>query len=139
MATIMQIVNADRNLALFANGLKRSGLEETLNKIGPYTILGPVNLALGKLMSLSYQELLAPANKSKLVEFLSAYIFPGKKMLSDFRNNQTLASLEGKTVTSNIVNGEIHVNGAKILAYIMGLDIVVDMNFAYNAPQVFTT
>ena len=116
MATIMQIVNADRNLALFANGLKRSGLEETLNKIGPYTILGPVNLALGKLMSLSYQELLAPANKSKLVEFLSAYIFPGKKMLSDFRNNQTLASLEGKTVTSNIVNGEIQVAASSIMS-----------------------
>jgi uncharacterized surface protein with fasciclin (FAS1) repeats len=116
MATILQIANADRNLSLFSKGLKIAGLEEKLKEIGPFTILGPVNLALGKLNSLTYDQLLDPANSTKLIGFLSSYILVGKKMLSDFRNDQKLASLDGSQVTVKTKNGDIHINGAKILA-----------------------
>lgn len=116
MATILQIMNADRNLSLFSKGLKISGLEAKLAEMGPFTILGPVNLALGKLMSLSYEQLMEPSNKNKLVAFLSGYILVGKKMLSDFRNDQKLVMLSGQTVTVNSKYNDIHINGSKILA-----------------------
>jgi uncharacterized surface protein with fasciclin (FAS1) repeats len=116
MATILQIINADRNLSLFCKGLKASGLEDKLAGRESYTILGPVNLALNKLASLSYEQLLEPANRNKLVDFLSRYILVGKKMVSDFRNNQQWATLEGKSITSTIHNGDIHINGSLILA-----------------------
>jgi uncharacterized surface protein with fasciclin (FAS1) repeats len=116
MATILQISNADRNLSLFCKGLKISGLEDKLSEAGPYTILGPVNLALNKLMSLSYEQLLEPINKSKLLSFLSGYILVGKKLLSDFRNNQQLPTLEGKQITTTILNGDTLINGSRILA-----------------------
>ena len=116
MATIIQIANADRNLSLFTKGLKLSGLDEILNEMGPFTIVGPVNLALGKLDSMTYEELLVPANKHKLLDFLSGYVFKGKKMASDFRNDQNFPTLEGKMIKINITNGDILVNGAKILA-----------------------
>ncbi|MFC0775111.1 fasciclin domain-containing protein [Terrimonas alba] len=116
MATIIEIANADRNLSLFSKGIKLAGLEGKLNEIGPFTILGPVNLALRRLMSMTYDQLLEPANKNKLVDFLSGYILSGKKMLADFRNDQRLSTLQGKMVTTTIKNGDIHINGAKILA-----------------------
>ena len=116
MATIIEIANADRNLSLFSKGIKLAGLEGKLNEIGPFTILGPVNLALRRLMSMTYDQLLEPANKNKLVDFLSGYILSGKKMLADFRNDQRLSTLHGKMVTTTIKNGDIHINGAKILA-----------------------
>jgi uncharacterized surface protein with fasciclin (FAS1) repeats len=37
-------------------------------------------------------------------------------MVSDFRNNQQWATLEGKSITSTIHNGDIHINGSLILA-----------------------
>lgn len=117
MATILQIINADRNLSLFCKGLKASGLESKLNEMGPYTILGPVNLAMNKLSPLPFEQLLEPANKNTLVDFLSSYILVGKKMLSDFRNNQQVQTLEGKPITSTIHNGDILINGSKILAH----------------------
>jgi uncharacterized surface protein with fasciclin (FAS1) repeats len=116
MTTIIQITNADRNLSLFSKGIKLAGLENKLNEAGPFTILGPVNLALGRLMSLTYEQLLEPVNKNKLVDFLSGYVLIGKKMLADFRNDQRLPTLQGKMITVNVRNGDIHINGAKILA-----------------------
>ncbi|MEI9945517.1 MAG: fasciclin domain-containing protein [Chitinophagaceae bacterium] len=117
MSTILQIANNDRNLGLFTKGLKLSGLEAKLNEMGPFTILGPVNLALGKLLALTYEQLLDPSNTSKLVAFLSGYILVGKKMFSDFRNDQQLAALDGTMVLVSNKNSEIHLNGAKVLAH----------------------
>jgi uncharacterized surface protein with fasciclin (FAS1) repeats len=117
MATIIQIINADRNLSLFCKALKASGLESKLNEIGPYTILGPVNLAMNKLSPVPFEQLLEPANKNTLLNFLSRYILVGKKMWSDFRNNQQVPTLEGKPITSTILNGDILINGSKILAH----------------------
>src|SRR5690349_23284162 len=99
MATILQIMNADRNLSLFSRGLKASALEVKLNEIGPYTILGPVNLAMSRLSPLTYEQMLEPANRTKLVDFLSRYILVGKKMIYDFRNDQKLETLNGGQVT----------------------------------------
>ena len=67
MATILQIANADRNLSSFSKALKLSGLEAKLNEIGPWTILGPVNLAFGRLASMSFEKLLEPTNLNKLI------------------------------------------------------------------------
>ena len=116
MATILQIINADRSLSLFSRALKIADLDIKLNETGPFTILGPVNLALNRLTFLRYDQLLEPVNRSKLVDFLSGYILTGKKMLYDFRNGQKLSALNGSEVTISITNGETIVNGAKILA-----------------------
>jgi uncharacterized surface protein with fasciclin (FAS1) repeats len=117
MATILQIANADKSLSLFTKGLKTSELESKLAETGPFTILAPVNLALGKLTSLTYDQLLEPANRGKLLDLLSGYIIVGKKMLYDFRNEQKLSMLNGNQLTISIKNGSTLVNGAKILAH----------------------
>jgi uncharacterized surface protein with fasciclin (FAS1) repeats len=116
MATIIQISNADKNMRLFNKAIKVSGLEEKLNGPGPFTILAPVNLAFDSLAPLSLEQLMTPSNKSKLIDFLSGYILKGKSMLSDFRNEQKLTTLEGKMITASVKNGEVHLNGAKILS-----------------------
>ena len=116
MATILQIMYADRNLSLFSRGIKMSGLEDRLNEYGPFTILGPVNLALNSLAGLSYDQLLTPANRNRLFDFLSGYILTGKKMMNDFRNDQLLPALDGSQVTVMVRDAMIHINGARILA-----------------------
>ena len=116
MATVFQILNANRSLSLFCKGIRSSELENKLNEIGPFTILGPVNLALQNLESLTYDQLLAPANKARLLELLSCYIITGKKMLHDFRNEQKLSTLNGRNVTVSVKNGDTYIDGAKILA-----------------------
>ena len=89
MSTILQIVNADRNLSTLIKGLKATDLEETLNGIGPFTIFAPVNLAFGKLSPEgSFEELIKDGNKIRLSDIITYHVIAGKKMLRDFTNGQ---------------------------------------------------
>lgn len=118
MSTILQIANADRNLSTLIKGFKAANLEETLNGIGPFTILAPVNLAFGNLIAPeTFEDLVKQtAKNSKLSDILSYHILTGKKLLKDFRNGQKLKTVNGKEVDVTIMDGEVHINGAKILA-----------------------
>lgn len=116
MATILQIINADRNLSYFSKALKHSGLEDKLNEPGPFTLLGPVNLAFDRLSSLRKEELFLPVNNTTLIELLSGHILIGKNMLVDLSNGKKLKTINGKEVTAHLKDGEIHINGSKILA-----------------------
>lgn len=118
MSTILQIANADRNLSTLIKGFKAANLEETLNGIGPFTILAPVNLAFNNLNAPdTFDNLVTQSNKNtKLSEILSYHILTGKKLLKDFRNGQKLKTVHGKEVDVTILDGEVHINGAKILA-----------------------
>ena len=116
MATILQILDADRNLSLFYRGLKIADLENKLKETGPFTILVPVNLAVGRMTSISYNQMLEPSNRNELLDFLSGYIISGKVMIREFRNDQKMVALNGKQIWITMKNGETFTNGAKILS-----------------------
>ena len=118
MSTILQITNADKNLTTLSKGLKAANLEETLNGIGPFTILAPVNMAFGNLMAPdTFDELVRHSNKNnRLSDILTYHIIAGKKLLKDFRNGQKLKTVNGKDLSITIKDDEVHVNGAKILS-----------------------
>ena len=117
MSTILQIVNADRNLSTLIRGVKATDLEEILNGVGPFTIFAPVNLAFSKLSpDNSFEELIRNGDKTRLSDILTYHVIAGKKMLRDFRNGQKLKTINGKDVDISVTDGEVSINGAKILS-----------------------
>jgi uncharacterized surface protein with fasciclin (FAS1) repeats len=118
MSTILQIATADKNLTSLVKGLKAANLEETLSGIGPFTILGPVNLAFGNLIDPdTFDDLVKQtAKNSKLSDLLTYHVLTGKKLVKDFRDGQKLQTVNGKEVTISVKDGEVLINGAKILA-----------------------
>ena len=65
MSTILQIATADRNLSTLIKGFKATNLEETLNGVGPFTILAPVNLAFNNLNAPdTFDDLVKQSNKN---------------------------------------------------------------------------
>jgi uncharacterized surface protein with fasciclin (FAS1) repeats len=116
MSTILQIANADRNLSTLMKTIKVSDLEETLSGNGPYTILAPVNLAFGKLKPAVFEELMKPGNNEKLSDMLSWNILAEKRLMKDFINGQKLKTINGKEVSVTVIDGEVRINGARILA-----------------------
>lgn len=117
MSTILQIANADRNLSTLIKGLKAADLEETLNGIGPFTIFAPVNFAFSKLgPAESFEDLIRDGNKTRISDIMTYHVIAGKKMLRDFINGQKLKTINGKDVAISVKDGEVHINGAKILA-----------------------
>ena len=116
MSTILQIAHADRHLSTLMKGIKSTDIEEILNDLGPFTLFAPVNLAFSNLGNLSWDELLKPANKSKLADLLSYHILKGKKLFGDFSNGQILTMVNGKDVSVLIKDDAVYINGAKILS-----------------------
>ena len=116
MSTILQIANADRNLSSLVKGLKAAKLEETLSDRGPFTILAPINLAFSSMTPSTFEEMLKPANSDKLSDMLSSHILAEKKLMKDFINGQKLKTINGKEVNVTVKDGEVRINGAKILA-----------------------
>jgi uncharacterized surface protein with fasciclin (FAS1) repeats len=118
MPTILQIANADRNLSSLIKGLKAANLEETLNGIGPFTILAPVNLAFGNLNAPeTFDNLVDQTPKSsRLSDILTFHVITGKKLVKDLRDGQKLPTVNGKEVAVTVKDGEVRINGAKILA-----------------------
>jgi uncharacterized surface protein with fasciclin (FAS1) repeats len=118
MSTILQIAGADKNLTTLIQGVKAANLEEQLNGFGPFTILAPVNLAFIKLTSPdSFNELVKQSSSnSKLSEILSYHVLIGRKLVKDFRDGQKLPTVNGLEVSVTVINGEVRINGAKILS-----------------------
>ncbi len=116
MATILQIINADKNLRHFSHVIKVSGLSEKIAEVGPFTLLCPVNLAFGKPGILGAEELVKPLNAQYLINLLSGHIITGKAMFSDFMPGRKFMTIGGIQITASAQNGEVYVNGAKILA-----------------------
>jgi uncharacterized surface protein with fasciclin (FAS1) repeats len=118
MSTILEIANADRNLSALIKGLKAANLEETLNGIGPFTILAPVNLAFGNLIPPDTFENMVKQSDSnnRLSDILTYHLVTGKKLVRDFSNGQKLQTVNGKELTVTISDGEVRINGAKLLA-----------------------
>jgi uncharacterized surface protein with fasciclin (FAS1) repeats len=118
MATILEIATADRNLSALMKGLKAASLEESLSGIGPFTIFAPVNFAFGKLTAPDTFESMVKqsSTNSKLSDILTFHVISGKKLVRDFKNGQKLPTVNGKELSVTVVNGEILINGAKILS-----------------------
>jgi uncharacterized surface protein with fasciclin (FAS1) repeats len=118
MSTILQLTYADKNLTILTTGLKATELDTTLNGIGPFTIFAPINLAFGKLATPDTFENIVKQSKdnSKLSELLTFHVIKGKKMIKDFRDGQKLQTVNGQELIVTVKDGEIRVNGAKILS-----------------------
>ena len=117
MSTILQIANADRNLSTLIRVLKTTDLEETLNGVGPFTMFAPINFAFSKLdPANSFEALTSYGNKTRLSEILTYHVIAGKKMLRDFSNGQKIKTINGKDVTISVKDGDVTINGAKILS-----------------------
>ncbi len=117
MSTILQIANADRNLTTLIKILKTTDLEEILNGVGPFTIFAPVNFAFSKLTPAdSFEQLTSDHNKVRLSDILTYHVIAGKKMLRDFTNGQKIKTINGKEVAISVRDGEVSINGARILS-----------------------
>lgn len=115
MLTIVDVVTTERNLSTLLRGLVASGLETELLKTGPFTVFGPSEMAFGKLKRGVLPDLLKPENKVQLKELLQYHIAEGKISFKNFKDGQTLKTINGKELKV-LVNsmGEVTVNGSKI-------------------------
>ena len=134
MSTILEIAKANKSLSILVRSLKAAGMEDVLNGPGPFTILAPVNMAFSKLEPGVLDNLMKPANKEQLSAIMSFHVVTGKN-LADMNNGQILKTVNGQELSVTVKDGEVYINGAKLLARNMqGSNGVVHSMDAVNIP-----
>ncbi len=84
---------------LLFRALRVSGLTEQAAGKGPYTVFAPTNDAFGKLPTGTFDELVKPAAKQKLVKLLAYHVVKGKYTATDLQDGQKLKTVTGGTLT----------------------------------------
>ena len=111
------IVNVASNAGNFNTLLKaavEAGLANTLSEDGPFTVFAPTDSAFEKLPDEVIISLLKKENKDKLVNILKFHVVSGSYP-SDKLPLLPLKTLNGQDVNFKVDNGDIFINGAKVL------------------------
>ncbi len=111
------IVNVASNAGNFNTLLKaavEAGLANTLSEDGPFTVFAPTDSAFEKLPDEVIISLLKKENKDKLVNILKFHVISGSYP-SDKLPLLPLKTLNGQDVNFKVDDGDIFINGAKVL------------------------
>jgi uncharacterized surface protein with fasciclin (FAS1) repeats len=114
------IVNSDVHNTLEA-AVVAAGLVETLNGTGPFTVFAPTDAAFAALPAGTVETLLADPTGT-LTQILLYHVVGAQALSTDLTNGQTVATLQGQTVTVTINADGVFINNAQVTV----ADIVTD-------------
>jgi uncharacterized surface protein with fasciclin (FAS1) repeats len=114
------IVNSDVHNTLEA-AVVAAGLVETLSGTGPFTVFAPTDNAFAALPAGTVETLLADPTGT-LTQILLYHVVGAQALSTDLTNGQTVATLQGQTVTVTINADGVFINNAQVTV----ADIVTD-------------
>lgn len=98
-----------------AAALKATGLVETLQGKGPFTVFAPTDEAFSRLPEGTVETLLKPENKNRLIAVLTHHVVPGKLLTADVMKRQAAATINGQRVNLKVDKGTVRVDGATVV------------------------
>lgn len=110
--------------SILQTALRSSGLEETLNSDGPFTVFAPSDTAFNQLSDEQSAYLMAPENIRMLQSVMTYHIVAGK--LTAAKILSALCRGKGKTTFTTV-------QGSVLTATIDGIDIVLTDDFGTSA------
>ena len=81
---------------------------------GPFTVFAPTDEAFAKLPDGALDDLLKPANKSKLAGILANHVVPGKLMAADVKTMKA-TNVSGQDLAIEVHDGAVMVDGARVV------------------------
>jgi transforming growth factor-beta-induced protein len=98
-----------------AEALKASGLVETLQRKGPFTVFAPTDEAFSKLPAGTVETLLKPENKNQLIAVLAYHVVAGKVLAADVIKLDAAPTLNGQRVNIKVDEGKVQVDNATVV------------------------
>jgi uncharacterized surface protein with fasciclin (FAS1) repeats len=95
--------------------LKAAGLVDVMSATGPYTVFAPVNAAFDALPPGTVEELLKPANKSKLSKILQHHVTTSALDLDFFEDGQSLGMVDGGRAIITRREGVTYIDDARVV------------------------
>ena len=111
---IVKVASNAGNFNTLLKAAVEAGLANTLSEDGPFTVFAPTDSAFEKLPDEVIISLLKKENKDKLVNILKFHVISGSYP-SDKLPLLPLKTLNGQDVNFKVDDGDIFINGAKVL------------------------
>lgn len=111
---IIEIVSASPDFSTLAKALSSTDLFTVLTGSGPFTVFAPNDEAFRKLPPQTIQNLFKPENQDKLAGILTYHVVPGKLSSADLKN-MDIKTVNGKTITIQVVGDQVMINNAKVI------------------------
>lgn len=111
---IVQIASQAGQFNTLVAAVKAAGLADTLQGEGPFTVFAPTDEAFAKLPAGTIDELLKPANRSKLAAILTYHVVPGSVKSSAVKTAKA-KTVNGKTVQLKVSDQGVHIDNAKVV------------------------
>jgi hypothetical protein len=110
MPSITDLTDYEK-LSVFREALIKTGLWETLQNEGEFTVFAPVNEGFDRID----EQLLADDNTDRLREMLSNHIVLGEVYSEELYSRESLESMGKTTIEVRVSNGKLIVGGARVL------------------------
>ena len=101
-------------VSTFGDLVKKAGLGNFFDGTGPFTVFAPSNDAFSKMNQKYLAELQKPEKRDELAELVNYHVVLGKYPSKNLKT-RSLRTVNGKDVSVKVENGEIWVNGAKVV------------------------
>ena len=111
---VVATANQTGNFRVFIQALEASGLKETLQETGPYTILAPVDDAFVKLPRTQLEHLFKTENRVSLQAILKNHIIPGELLSKDLKSREEIRSVKGEELRIESRGAGLWVNEAQV-------------------------
>ena len=108
---IVSVLADDAEAGMFLLALTEAGMIDMLRGPGPFTVFVPNDLAFEDFFEEELKAMLA--NRPALVNRLLYHVVPGRVMAGDLKEG-LLATDNGYSLTVDVVDGEVDVNGATL-------------------------
>ncbi|MFP8490018.1 fasciclin domain-containing protein [Gracilimonas sp. Q87] len=115
-AHILRIAKESPDHTILEKAIEAAGIQNVLANPGPLTVFAPNDEAFEALPEGTLDELMKPENKSKLARILTSHASPASLSRDQLADGMEVYLATGHYVQSEVKNGDVYVNGAKILA-----------------------
>lgn len=133
-ANILKIAKNSPDHSILAKAVTAAEIENVLVNAGPLTVFAPVDAAFKELPDGTLDDLMKPENKSKLANILTSHASPASLSKDQLAKGMNVYLATGQYVESVEKDGEVYVNGAKILGTVdasNGVVHIVDKVFLF--------
>jgi uncharacterized surface protein with fasciclin (FAS1) repeats len=116
--TVLQIAMGSPDHTTLVAAVQAAGLENSLSNAGPLMVFAPTNEAFAALPAGTVENLLKPENKDKLAYILKHHVTPGNYDYEFLKKFKKLGQASNENISVEVIDGEVYVGGAKIIASI---------------------
>jgi len=116
--TVLQIAMGSPDHTTLVAAVKAAGLESSLSNVGPLMVFAPTNESFAALPAGTVENLLKPENKDKLAYILKHHVTPGNYDYEFLKKVKKLGQASNESISVEVIDGEVYVGGAKIIASI---------------------